>query len=112
MDSFTSFTPVSPVNDLNGDTTINVFSTPAFCPTPAALKCIEPTQLFSPIPSSEPIPINTPNELSNEFKWVSLSENISSDTDFSSSSMSGWSSPSNLSDDESDVIQFKWSQTP
>ena len=113
MDSFTSFTPVSPVNDLNGDTTINVLSTPSFCPTPAVktskLEPIEPTQLFPPVPSSEPIPINTINT-SNEFKWMSLSENISSDTDFSSST-SGWSSPSGLSD-SSDVMQFKWSQTP
>ena len=106
----TSFIPFSPIRDFNGDTTINVLSTPAFCPTPAIhttkLEPIEPTQLFPPIPSS-PIPIKTINE----FRWMSLSENISSDTNFSSST--GWSSPSpsGLSD-SSDIVQFKWSRTP
>ena len=100
-----SLTPVSPIRDFNGDTTINVLSTPAFCPTPAIhttkLEPIEPTQLFPPVPSS-PIPIKTINE----FRWMSLSENISSETD---SSTSGWSSPSpsGLSD-SSDIVQFKW----
>lgn len=48
-----SFTPFSPIRDFKGDTTINVLSTPAFCPTPAIhtskLEPIEPTQLFPPI---------------------------------------------------------------
>lgn len=61
-----SFTPVSPVRDFKGDTTINVLSTPAFCPTPAIhtskLEPIEPTQLFPPI---TPIHIqpNSPSSL-------------------------------------------------
>ena len=108
-----SFT-LSPILDFKGDRTINVLSSPVFCPSPAThtskLEPIEPVQLFPPFPSSEPIPMN-------EFKWMSLSEDISSDnddtTDFSSST-SGWSSLSNLSDssDSSDILQFKWSETP
>lgn len=61
-----NFTPISPIRDLEGDTTVNVLSTPAFCPTPAIhtskLEPIEPTQLFPPI---TPISIqpNSPSSL-------------------------------------------------
>jgi len=97
----TSFTPFSPIRDLKGDTTINVLSTPAFCPTPAIhttkLEPIEPTQLFPPIThihiqpnsppaSSAPIMIKTTNDL----KWMNM-------TDSSSSSSSSWSSSSSCS---------------
>ncbi len=61
--SSSNFTPISPIRDLKGDTTVNVLSTPAFCPTPAIhtskLEPIEPTQLFPPI-SIQP---NSPSSL-------------------------------------------------
>ena len=61
--SSSSFTPISPIRDLKGDTTVNVLSTPAFYPTPAIhtskLEPIEPTQLFPPI-SIQP---NSPSSL-------------------------------------------------
>jgi len=113
--SMPSFTPVSPIRDFKGDTTINVLSTPAFCPTPAVnalkLEPIEPTQLFPPIsiqpnsPSSlnfgtpdykrhfssylEPTPPPAPSAPIpiNDLKWMNMK-------DSSSSSSSSWSSSS------------------